>query len=129
MVDDPPDTSDAPLDPPLDPQVEAVRRRMVRLLAVGGAVMVLGFVALIVAVVYRLNAGDDSADGGSGAGRAGLASAPPISARIALPPGARVENTAVSRDRIALTLALPDGRRMIRVHDTAGRLVVQYDLE
>lgn len=116
------DTREAP-DEPLDPRVEAVRRKLVRLLAVGGGVMVLGFAALVVAVVYRVNAGSDSA-------RPAAVSAPVTLAPVALavPAGARVTGTAVSDGRIALTLTLPDGRRVIRVHDTRGQLVVQYDL-
>ena len=103
---------------PLDPKVEAIRRKLVRLLAVSGAIMVMGFVAIVIAVVYRLNGGDDSA---------GTVTAGPVP--LVLPQGARVTGTAVSDSRIALTLSLPDGRRVIRVHDTGGRLVVQYDLE
>ena len=113
--------ADAPPDAPLDPHVEAVRRKMVRLLVWGGGVMALGFAALVVAVVYRLNAGDGSS--------ASIVATPPVSATIALPEGAEVTGTAVSDARIALTLRLPDGRRLIRVHDTRGRLVVQYTLE
>ena len=107
-------------DEPLDPKVEAVRRKLVRLLAVSGGIMVVGFAAVVIAIVYRLNAPADSG---------------PVNARtvgpvmLTLPQGATVTGTAVSNERIALTLALPDGRRLIRVHDTGGRLVVQYDLE
>ena len=107
----------ADTDEPLDPKVEAVRRKLVRLLAVSGGVMVLGFAALIVAIVYRLNAGE------------GSVIAPAAAVELALPEGAAVAGTAVSEGRIALTLRMPDGRRLIRVHDTSGRLVVQYDLK
>ena len=102
-------------DEPLDPKVEAVRRKLVRLLAVSGGVMLLGFAALIVAVLYRLNAEPDV----------------PVAAgtrEIAVPDGATVLSTAISANRVALTLRLPDGSRVIRVHDTEGRLVVEYAL-
>ncbi len=42
-------------DDELDPAMEAVRRKLVRLLLVSGSVMALGFVAVIVAVIYRVS--------------------------------------------------------------------------
>ena len=115
-------------DEPLDPKVEAVRRKLVRLLAVSGGVMVLGFAAFIVAVVYRLNAGEGSAPQDV-RGVSAAPGAPGAAVALDLPEGAEITGTAVSDHRIALTLRLPDGRRVIRVHDTGGRMVVEYVLQ
>ena len=40
---------------PLDPAVEAVRVKMVRLLAVSGGIMMLGLMAVLLAIVYKVN--------------------------------------------------------------------------
>ncbi|MEM1317529.1 MAG: hypothetical protein AAGF29_04630, partial [Pseudomonadota bacterium] len=40
---------------PLDPKVEAVRQKLVRLLLVSGGIMLLGFLAVFAAIVYKIN--------------------------------------------------------------------------
>ena len=105
----------ADTEEPLDPKVEAVRRKLVRLLVVSGGIMALGFAALIIAVVYRLNAGDDIVVAGN--------------VDLVLPEGAEIVDTAIGSSRLAVTMRLPDGRREIRVFDTSGRLVVTYTLK
>ncbi|WP_162653035.1 hypothetical protein [Lentilitoribacter sp. Alg239-R112] len=45
---------------PLDPEMEKVRRKMVRLLGVSLGIMFIGVMAVLAAVVYKINAaGDD----------------------------------------------------------------------
>lgn len=103
-------------DEPLDPRIEALRLRLMRLLR-GGLIFGIGALVLAVALVYRFAPGSDSAV-------VPLAREVPV----ALPEGARLVGTAIGTDRLALTLKLPDGRTVIRVVDTAGRPVVTYDL-
>lgn len=106
-------------DEPLDPQIEALRLRLMRLLR-GGLILGFGALAVVVALVYRF------------AGPADRAAPPPpapgAAVAVALPEGARVVGTAVGTDRLALTLELPDGRTVIRVVDTGGRPIVTYTL-
>ena len=104
-------------DEPLDPQIEALRVRLMRLMR-GGLIFGIGALVLVVALVYRFGPGSDSA--------------PVAVARdvpIAVPAGAELVGTAVGSDRLALTLRMPDGRTVIQVVDTGGRLVVSYRLD
>lgn len=45
-------------DDELDPAVERIRRRLVRLLAVSSGIMVLGFASVVIAVLYRISERD-----------------------------------------------------------------------
>lgn len=45
---------------PLDPVMEKVRRKMVRLLGVSLGVMFIGVMAVLAAVVYKIRSGDDA---------------------------------------------------------------------
>lgn len=50
-------------DEPLDPTLERLRRKLTRLLLVSGGIMLIGFLAVLVAVIYRVSkaAEDDAA--------------------------------------------------------------------
>ena len=110
-------------DEPLDPQIEALRQRLMRLLR-GGLILGFGAVLLVVALVYRFAGPDD---------RAALPLAPAAgtgrSVAVKLPQGARLVETAIGPNRLALTLEMPDGARIVRVVDASGRRVVDYVLE
>ncbi len=79
--------------------------------------MVLGFIAVFGAIVYKLNQGT--------AGRANhLSSAAPIEGRIAIPPGDRIVATALNGDRALLTVAAPDGTTSLLLVDLASGAVL-----
>lgn len=72
--------------------MERVRRKLTRLLLVSSGVMALGFVAVLVAVVYRIS--EDAAQ----------ADAPePVSADLPIRPG-DIRSVTVSGDRLVLTI-------------------------
>jgi len=101
---------------PLDPQVEAIRRKMMRLLMISSGTMMIGLMAVLLAIVYKVTSSTSSV---------------PVAAttnEIALPKGAAIVDTALSRDRIMLTLEMPDGTREIRVHGADGKLSATYSL-
>ena len=50
---------------PLDPEMEKVRRKMVRLLAVSIGIMFIGLVTVLGALVYKFTRSDDSAATGA----------------------------------------------------------------
>ena len=109
-------------DEPLDPEIEALRVKLMRLMR-GGLIFGLGALVLMLALIYRFAIREDSRD-----------EARPEPARAALtvpvelPSGARLTDTAVGTDRLALTIQMPDGRTVVQVVDTAGRLIVSYEL-
>ena len=48
---------------PLDPEMEKVRRKMVRLLAVSIGIMFIGLMTVLGAIVYKFTSSDDPAAG------------------------------------------------------------------
>jgi hypothetical protein len=111
----------------LDPAVERVRRRLVRFVAVNLGILFIALMAVVLALVYRMNASPpatpQTADGLVPNGE-GL-----IEGRIALPAGARINAHAVSGDRVTLDATLPDGGRAIFLYDMAQRRMIgRFDI-
>ena len=100
---------------PLDPAAERLRRKLVRLLFVSGAIMVLGLIAVFSAIVYKVNGA-----GGSGVGQQGLASADLRTAPISLPQGARIVSTALDGERALLHVEAADGSASLLLVDLAS---------
>ena len=112
---------------PLDPAMEKVRRKMIRLLAISIGVMMAGLMAVLFAIVYKMNSRPDGAlpetavTLAQGAGE--------IAGTIALPQGARINGQSLSGNRIMLDLSQPDGTRELAVFDmAANRFVARYTL-
>ena len=102
---------------PLDPAVEAIRQKMVRLLMVSGGIMMLGLMAVLISIVYKVT--QDS----SPAPKAAVAN---TNNELVIPTGAEVMQTSQSSGRITLTLRLQDGSTAVQVHDASGALVASY---
>ena len=112
---------------PLDPAMEKVRRKMIRLLAISIGVMMAGLMAVLFAIVYKMNSKP-----------AGLAAetalalpqgTEEIAGTIALPEGAQINSQSLSGNRILLDLSLPDGKRELAIFDMgANRIVARYTL-
>jgi hypothetical protein len=99
---------------PLDPAVEAVRKRLARLLMVSIGIMMIGLFAVLGAIVYRLQ---------------DRAPAMQPDAAIMLPQGAAIISESLDGDRILLRLKLADGAEMMVIHSATdgallGRLAV-----
>ncbi|MBZ8135487.1 hypothetical protein CLD20_19615 [Afifella sp. IM 167] len=113
-------------DAPLDPAAEKVRRRLVRLLIVSFGTMILGFVAVFGAIVYKLGL-----FGSPAAPAPTSAVAPPIagnarttSAGLALPEGTQILSSALDGGRILLQLKGPQGQEELVVVEAASGKVV-----
>ena len=112
---------------PLDPAMEKVRRKMVRLLGVSIAVMMVGLMAVLGAIVYKMNRGSRqvtatqsqiSADGVVTAGT------------ITLPKGAYLNGQSLSGDRISLDVTLQGGAREIEIFDmTTQRIIARFSVK
>ncbi len=115
-------------DKPLDPAVERVRRKMVRLLVVSIGIMMIGLMAVLAAIVYKATSGEDVAT----LPPAAIPSAPGGAAAhgtITLPQGARVVSQSVGAGAISLQIELEDGGGAIVVYDMAtDRIVGRYDI-
>jgi len=108
-------------EPPLDPAMERVRRRLVRLLIGSFAIMILGLIAVFSTIVYRLN---DGAGDGAPAGPA------PSVAEIALPAGSEILSTSISGQRTLVHIAVP-GRphgQLIVIETDSGLVIGRFNL-
>ncbi|MGX1097120.1 DUF6476 family protein [Amorphus sp. MBR-141] len=96
----------------LDPAMERVQRKLRRLLAVSGLIMVAGLVAVFAAIFYRLSVADKAMPKAAG------------ELQVALPAGTELRSATATGDRLTLVIAAPDGGTEVRVVDLAtGRTV------
>ena len=115
---------------PLDPAFEKVRRKMVRLLIISSSVIIVGLMAVVFSIVYRVNKLPPA--------EAPLATAPvaqndPVPAArqtITLPEAFVIESTSISDNRVLIFGAGPDGAKRIFVHDIGtGKRVTEIDVK
>lgn len=117
-------------DKPLDPAMENVRRKMVKLQLVSGGIMLLMFMAVLAAIVYKVTRNDSAAERPVAIG-SGLAvpADQPVAATAALPAGFRVLSTSLSGTQILFYGEASDGQRKAYVFDIAvGRIVADVTL-
>lgn len=111
---------------PLDPDMEKVRRKMVRLLAVSIGVMFIGLMAVLGAIVYKFTQADDApAAGGLVAGSSmAVPSDAPIAAVATLPAGFVVDSVSLDGPRVGFFGRSADGSMRLIIHDiSVGRIV------
>ncbi len=120
--------SDDDEDKPLDPAVERVRRRLARFMVINLGILFLAVMAVVVAIVYKLNQLQPSQPRVA-QGMQPPSGEAPVEARIALPAGSRLNGHQLSGDRLSLDVALDDGGRAIFVYDMAERRMVgRFDI-
>ncbi len=111
---------------PLDPEMEKVRRKMVRLLAVSIGIMFIGLMTVLGALVYKFTRSDDTAANGPLIAGASLnvPSDAPIEGVASLPAGFVVENVSLDGPRIGFFGRAADGSRRLIIHDiSVGRII------
>ncbi len=98
---------------PLDPAMEKIRRKMVRLLIISSSVIVLGLMAVIGSIVYKTSKN-------SAATPQAVLQAGPIAAKqmVTLPKGFALESTTIDGNRIWF-MGTADGNHLVIVHDIA----------
>jgi hypothetical protein len=98
-------------------------RALKALVIIMGVMLLVGFIALIVAIAERVSKKTADRPASPAAGQ------PLTAAPIELPRGAHIESMAAGTDRIILDLLLPDGGRRLLVIDLAtGRNLVTIPL-
>lgn len=95
------------IEEPLDPAFEKVRQKMVRLLAVSIGVMFIGVLAVLAAVIWRIN--DTVAQ---------------RTFSISVPKDAVVQQMSIEEGRIGLLVSLADGTRELIVYDSGDGTVL-----
>ncbi|AWI58647.1 hypothetical protein [Sinorhizobium fredii] len=109
-------------DKPLDPAMESVRRKMVRLQLVSAGVMLIMLMAVLGAIVYKLTRSDGAEEAAQPA--LSVPGDAPLTAIAALPAGFSVTNVALSGSQLLFYGSLPDAEPRAIVFDIrAGRIV------
>lgn len=107
---------------PLDPATEKLRRKMVRLLAVSIGVMMVGVMAVLGAIVYKIN------DSGRQDAMREAGSAPlpyeNLEGRIDLPDRAEIVSASLDADRVLLQLKMPDGASSLVVYSLERNRII-----
>lgn len=110
-------------DKPLDPAMESVRRKMVKLQLVSGGIMLLMFMAVLAAIVYKVTRPDGTEKPVATSGLA-IPADQPLNLTAALPAGFSVTSTALSNNQILFYGTTTDGTRKALVFDlSVGRII------
>ncbi|WP_411033381.1 hypothetical protein [Shinella sp. BYT-45] len=116
-------------DKPLDPVMENVRRKMMRLQLVSGGIMLLMFMAVLAAIVYKISARDGKPEAAVSAGGLAVPSDAPVKVTARLPDGFAVSAVSQSGGQILFYGAMADGARKALLFDiAAGRIVAEIDV-
>ncbi|MDL2405318.1 hypothetical protein PY650_06540 [Rhizobium calliandrae] len=111
---------------PLDPALESVRRKMVRLQIVSAAIMVVSLMAVFGAVVYKTMRPAPKAVGSTASN---IPADAPVIVTAALPKGFTVQSTALSGNQVLFYGTLASGQRQAVVFDYGiGRIVATISL-
>ena len=101
---------------PLDPAVERLRRKMVALLAVSLGFLFLALMTVLGVIIYRTQTDDAPAERLQA----------PVS--IALEPGARVTETDLDGDRLAIRIEDASGSRILVYSIATGDRIAEFQL-
>jgi hypothetical protein len=118
-------TDDDQDETPLDPAMENLRRKMVRLQIVSVAIMVVSLMAVFGAVVYKTTRPSARLAGSS----ASVPSDAPVVAKAVLPAGFSVQSVALSGSQILFYGTTSIGQQQAIVFDySVGRIVATVSL-
>ncbi len=107
---------------PLDPNVEKVRRKLVRFMGINLGLLFLALMVVVAALVYKSRTAPQAT--GPIAGDIQTPAGEPATGDIVLPPGSRVLSQSLSGNRISIDAELADGSRSIFVYDIGEKRLV-----
>jgi hypothetical protein len=114
---------DAQKDEPLDPAMESVRRKMIRLQIVSGSVMFISLMAVFGAVVYKA-VGSPKSTPATTTETMVVPSDGPVAATASLPEGFTIENVSFANGDMLFYGKLANGTRKALVFNVAARRFV-----
>lgn len=121
-------TEDEIEEKPLDPAMEKVRRKMVRLLVISIGIMMAGLMAVLFTLVYKTTTENPASNKPS----AELMLPPEgelLTGRIGLPAGAQIRSHGLDGNRIALRVSLQDGSQRLYIYDLAvNRMIGMFEI-
>lgn len=119
---------------PLDPMVENVRRKMMRLMIISIGIMMIGLMAVLGAIVYKYNTGGTSSvEIDAPAMQEPVQNSRPVSKQITrvltsgnivLPKGAVIETSSLAGSRILLKVSNSDGSIHLMVFDMGTASII-----
>ncbi|WP_310242419.1 hypothetical protein [Rhizobium rosettiformans] len=117
-------------DKPLDPVMEGVRRKMVKLQLISGGIMAALFLAVLVSIFYKLTRDEGSAQPATTSAQPfAVPSDQPLSLTANLPAGFRVVQTSLSGSQMLIYGETDSGERKALVFDLAlGRIIADVTL-
>jgi hypothetical protein len=107
---------------PLDPEIEKVRGRLIRFMAINLGLLLLALMVVIAAIVYKSRKAPPTTP--PLANDIPVPPGEPLAADIVLPVGAKVISQALSGNRISIDAELADGSRTIFVYDIGERRII-----
>lgn len=114
---------------PLDPEMERVRRKIMRFFAISVGLTLVAVMAVLAAVVYKLNAPGHNGPTPRVSSEIPGQAAPAREATIPLKAGTRIISQSLSGNRLAIDTLLPDGGRQIVIYDIGeGRIVERLNV-
>lgn len=115
-------------DKPLDPVMEGVRRKMIKLQLISGGIMAVMFLAVLVSIIYKLTQKSDTAQPPAANSQPGLLvpSDQPLALTANLPAGFRILSMSLAGNQILVDGQNAEGRRTALVYDLAlGRFIAE----
>ena len=111
---------------PLDPVMERVRVKMIRLLVVSIGIMLLGLITVLGAVVYKISQSSEEAEVEADTTSLPVVNTAPLleNLEVDLPDGARVISSNLSNQNLLLDLRMENGDRQFWVVDLqTGKII------
>ena len=108
-------------DKPLDPNVDKLRRKLIRFMVVNLGLLFFALMVVVAALVYKSYTAKPTAPI---AGDIQTPAGEPLTGDIVLPVGTKVVSQSLSGDRLSLEAELSDGSRAIFVYDIAERRMI-----
>lgn len=122
-----PDDND---EEPLDPQMEKVRRKMVRLLGVSIGIMFIGVMAVLFAIVYKFTRPSSTDATNPAIVNAGVPVDAPLVDHINLPPAFKVVSVSLDGNKVAFFGTGSDGESRVLLFDaTTGKRLGTVEID
>lgn len=99
------------MEAPLDPAAQRLQAKLKRLLAVSSLIMVLGFVAVFAAIIYKLTEGGTRPGAGD------------IAATVAIGKDGQVESMAMAEGRLILLVREGTASRLLYLDPATGQVL------
>lgn len=115
---------------PLDPAMEKIRRKMVRLLVVSSSVIILGLMAVVFSIVYKIDRNKPDQSRLPATTTAAADVVPAARQSITLPAGFVLESASLSGNRLLMSGADANGGKRLLVYDIGtGKQVTEIEVK